>query len=176
MAFTDRGRSGAKVTQTADFPWGIVTQSPVDGMLHSPGGLRDADGNTAFGTTFELVARIAQTASGTTTANFASSDAPFKFRVLSGEIECLQDARGRTERSDGRCNINVLAGSTNTVSSQNVSEMRKGDKRALDINTLGNEVVAADGSLSCACVSVLPEIGTTTTWELLVKLQCLRVI
>lgn len=176
MAFTDRGRSGARITQTADFPWGIVTQDPTTGMLHSPGGLRDADGNTAFGKTFELVARFSQTASGTTTTTFASSDSPFKFRILSGVIECLQDARGRTELGDGRCNINVLAGSTNTVSSQNISEMRKGDKQALDINTLGNEVVAADGSLSVACVSKLPEIGTTTTWEILVKLQCLRVI
>ena len=175
MALVERGRTGVTITLAPDSVTGVVTQDP-ESMLHSIAGIEDADGNTAYGIPFELMCRIAQTASGTTTVSHFASDVPYKFRVLGGDVECLQDAHRRTENGTGRASVNVMAGSTNTIASVNVTGMRQGDVKRVQINTLGNEEVAADGSLSVAAVSVLPEIATTTTWELLVKLHCLRVI
>lgn len=175
MSLNETGRTGVKVNLTADGVFGIVTQDP-ESMLHSPGGMENAAGNSGFGQRFTLMSRPAQTASGTSTATFASSDAPFKFRVVGGEIECLQDARGRTRVGDGRCSVNIMAGSTNTVASVNCTEMKQGDVLRIRPNTLGNEVIASSGSLSAACVSVLPSDATSSTWELLIKLDCVRVI
>jgi hypothetical protein len=153
-----------------------MTQVPNKGIRHSDDGLINADGNSAYGTQFTLVGYFVQTASGTTTVTFCTADAPYKFRVLNGEVECMEDARGRTELGNGRSSVNVMAGSTNTVASLNVTGLRQGEKRSLKVNTLGNEVVAVDGSLSAAVVSVLPEVATSSNWKLLVKLHCLRVI
>jgi hypothetical protein len=175
MALSQIGRTGATTQIASDTVLGLYTQDALS-PLHSPGGLEGASGNTGYGQEFVLAARIAQTASGTTTSSFCSSNAPFKFRVIRGEVECLQDGRQRTERGAGRSSVNVMAGSTNTVGSLNVTGMRQGETRPLEVNTLGNEVIAENGSLSLAVVSVLPEIATSTTWELLVKLYCLRVI
>ena len=175
MGLKEVGRTGVQVNLSADGVFGVVTQDP-ESMLHSMSGLEYASGNSGYGQEFTLTARVSQTASGTSTTTFAASNSPFKFRVIDGEVECLQDALGRARLGSGRASVNVMAGSTGTVASINVTEMRQGEVKPLKVNTLGNEVVDVDGSLSVAAVSVLPEISTGTTWELLVKLRCLRVI
>lgn len=170
------GQSGGPTELSAADTLGVMTQVPEKGIRHSSSGLTNADGNTAYGAMFTLVGYFVQTASGTTTAIFFNANAPYKFRVLNGEVECLEDARGRTELGSGRSSVNVMAGSTNTIASLNVTGLKQGEKMSLKVNTLGNEIVAEDGSLSMAVVSVLPEVATSSNWKLLVKLHCLRVI
>jgi len=54
--------------------------------------------------------------------------------------------------------------------------MAVGEVRKIELNTLGNDVIDEDGSLRVTIISVLPSLDKASTWELLVELNCMRVI
>lgn len=167
----ERGRSGVQVRLYADGALGITTQDP-ESMLHSVGGLTNADGNTAFGHTFKINAYFTSSATGTTTASIFSSDAPFKFRVLGCRVTMLDEANGRLR--DG--GINHLTISVPGIVAGDVSDLRQRESRELTLSRSGSEEVAADGSLSIVADVRLGSTGSTDTLSVLVELTCLRVI
>ncbi len=174
MSLNETGRTGVKVNLTADGVFGVVTQDP-ESMLNSPGGLTNADGNTAFGQAFTLAAYFTATADDSQTVSFCSSDAPFKFRVLKCEATLFDDANGVVRSANGRMSVSVLAGSAAVASAQ-LKDMVTNETRRVPLNTTGNEVVSANGSLSVKTVSRVPLTNDTNTMKLLVELTCLRVI
>ena len=147
MALQQIGRTGATTQISSDNVFGLYTQDALS-PLHSPGGLGAASGSTGYGQEFTLATRFVQTASGTDTTNFCTANAPFKFGIMRIEVECLDDCRHRTEIGNGRSSLNILAGSTNTIASGNITGMRQGEIRNLKINTLGNDIVEEDDSQS----------------------------
>jgi len=177
MGLNEIGRTGAQVNLTADSKWGITSQNP-ESMLHSMAGLETGgDGSTAYGQRFPLVGRHVQTGTGDSTINWAAADAPFKFRVLGGRVTCLNQAADRTKAERGGLSfINLSQGASSVLSCTDCGGMQVGETRKINLNTLGNDVVAANGSLRCVADSVLPVQDVSSTWELLVELDCLRVI
>jgi len=176
MSLKETGRTGSDVQLTADTVFGIVTQNP-ESMLHSLAGMETGgDGSKAYGQKFVLSSRSAQTVSGTTTINFAAANSPFKFRVLGGQVICLSDGANRTMRGNGRSAVVVTQGDTSTLTTLHCSGMTVGETREIQLNTLGNDVVEEDGSLRVSVVSVLPALDKASTWELVVVLDCMRVI
>lgn len=175
MSLKETGRTGAKVELTGDGTLGLVTQNP-DSVLHSSGGLERADGNTGYGQPFSLATRFAQTADGTTTANLCDSDVPFKFRVLSGQVQCVDEANRRTEKGCGRSSLVISQGASDVLAVLPCTGMQVGEVRKVRLNTLGNEIVPTDGSLRVALKTVLPAQAKSSTWELVVTLDCIRVV
>lgn len=171
MSLNEQGRTGVKVNLTADGVMGIVSQDP-ESMLHSPGGLEDANGNTAFGQKFTVQAHFTATTTGTTTANIFSSDAPFKFRVAKCMVTMLDEANGRLR--DG--GASSLAISLPGIVGEDVSDMRQLESRELALSRSGSEVVSADGSLSVVAKLRMPNTGVTDTLKVLVTLDCMRVV
>jgi hypothetical protein len=171
MALVERGRTGVTVTLAPDAVTGVVTQDP-ESMLHSIAGLTNADGNTAFGQTFTLGTYFTATGTGTTTTSLFSSNAPFKFRVLSCKVTMLDEANGRLR--DG--GANHLTVSVPGVVGADVSDLRQLESRDLPLSRSGSEVVSEDGSLSVVADVRLGDTGVTDTLAVLVELTCLRVI
>ena len=176
MSLNEVGRTGSNVQLTADGTFGITTQNP-ESMLHSLEGLETGgDGSRAYGQEFTLACRGVQTVSGTATINFATSNAPFKFRIMGGRVTCLSDGANRTVRGNGRSSVNITQGDTSTLASLQCTGMAVGEVRKIELNTLGNDVIDEDGSLRVTIISVLPSLDKASTWELLVELNCMRVI
>lgn len=171
MALTEEGRTGVRVTLTADGVMGVVTQDP-ESMLHSPGGLENANGNTAFGQEFTVSAYFTATATGTTTASIFSADAPFKLRVIKCAVTMLDEANGRLR--DG--GINHLTISVPGILGGDVSDLRQRESRELALSRSGAEEVSANGSLSIVADVRLGNSGSTDTLKVLVELTCLRVV
>lgn len=171
MSLHEAGRTGVKVNLTADGVLGIVTQDP-ESMLHSPGGLESADGNTAFGQTFTVDVHFTATGTGVTTASVFDSDAPFKLRVLKCKVTMLDEANGRLR--DG--GVNHLTISIPGIVSGDVSGLRQRESCMLALSRSGSEEVSANGSLSVVADVRLGDSGTTDTLTVLVELTCLRVI
>lgn len=177
MSLNETGRTGVKVNLTADGVFGIVTQDP-ESMLNSPGGLTNADGNTAFGQTFKLVAYLSRTATGTTSVNLCSSDAPFKFRVLKTTVRVLDDAKNRVQKTPhGSASVVVRRGSTGTgVAAGHFEELRTNESKELPVSTEGNDIVAANASLQVHFDVSLPTQKASTTYTAVCELECVRVI
>lgn len=167
----EAGRSGVQVNLTADGVLGVVTQDP-ESMLHSPGGLEDADTNTAFGQTFTVGAHFTATSTGSSTASVFSSDAPFKFRVLECKVTMLDEANGAL-REGGSNHLTIAVPG---VVGADVSDMKQLESRNLPLSRSGSEVVAVNGSLSIVADVRLGATGSTDTLKVLVDLTCLRVI
>lgn len=183
MALNERGRTGVTTTLAADGVFGVVTQDALS-PLHSPGGLTNADGNTAFGIPFTLVAYATHTttyATQTTTTTFASTDMPFKIRVLGAKIHCVanrtedfRDGYGwigvRVQDSDGSGNWSDLK----TV--EQIGDMEPGDIREVSVLDTSNAVIDENEGLRVSVLSQADSFGTNPTVTFIVELQCLRVI
>jgi hypothetical protein len=174
MSLNEVGRTGVKVNLTADGVLGVVTQDP-ESMLHSPGGLTNADGNTAFGQSVKMVAYFTATADDSQTVSLFSSDAPWKFRVLKCEATLMDDANGVVRSPNGRLSLSVLSGSSVVCAAQ-LKGMTMNEVRNVPLNTTGGEEVSANGSLSVKVVSRVPLTNDTNTMKLFVELTLLRVM
>jgi hypothetical protein len=174
MGLKEVGRTGVQVNLGADGVTGIVTQDP-ESMLHSIGGLTNADGNTAWGLAFTIVGYFTATTDDSQTITVFDSDAPFKFRVLKCGCTLVDDANGVIRGPNGQLSLSVLAGSAVVCASQ-LKDMGMSEVRNVLLNTTGGEVVSADGSLSVKVVSRVPLTNDTNTMKLLVELTCMRVI
>ena len=147
-------------------------------MKPSDGGLTNADGNTAFGAPFKLVAYLSKTATGTTSVDLCSSDCPYKLRVLRATVRVLDDAKGRARKgSQGSCSVVVRRGTTGaSVACAHFEELRSNEVKELPISTEGNDVVAADASLQVYFDCSLPTQKASTTYTAVCELECVRVI
>lgn len=180
MAVELIGKTGAKTILTShDYKFGVLTQDPIYGMNHSPGGLTNSNGNTAFNTPFTLAAYFTTgnpTAGDTTlTSTLASGDLPYKLRVMKVKVTMIDEANGRLREAANSCSVVVLSGSA-SVGALDVSDMRQLEERSMPLSRSGGEVVAEDGSLSVKANVRLGETGVTDTLTLLVELTCMRVV
>lgn len=175
MSLNEEGRTGVKVNLTADGVFGVVTQDP-ESMLSSPGGLTNADGNTGYGVPFQLSARCSHTTSTTTIVNLASSDLPFKMRVLSAEVQCLDDGKGASSGGQNGCVVGVSQGGSASIGSVDCGGMRTGERRAVELGFSGNELIASNGSLRVVFKSRLGLHDKAFTYELVCTLNCVREI
>ena len=176
MSLNEQGRTGVKVNLTADGVFGIVTQD-AESMLSSPGGLDNADGNSGFGHKFTLSSYLTKTASGTASTTLCSSDAPFKFRVLSVTLQVLDDARGRARRGNGDATVVLRKGSAGAgVAWGRFRHLKTMERMDVPLSTEGNEVVAADESLLVSWSATLPDLDKSTTFVALVEIECMRVV
>lgn len=170
------GQEGGPTELSAnDDKFGLLTQVPENAVFHSPDGLSNADGNTAFGTPFKLVDYFEQTTDGTTTVTHCSSDAPYKFRVLLCKVTMVDDANGVARSANGRLSLSVKSGDNVAFAAQ-LKDMVQGEERNLRGNTTPGNVVASGGSLSVTLQSRIPLTNDTNTMKMLVELTCIRVI
>ncbi len=176
MSLVILGQSGGPTQLSAhDDQFGLMTQVPSGAVMHSPAGLTAADGNTAFGHPFKLVAYFEQTTDGTTTVSLCSSDAPYKFRVLSCRATLVDEGNGVARSANGRLSLTVKSGNNVAFAAQ-LKNMVQGEERSLPGNTTTGNVVAESGSLAVALKSRLPLTNDTNTIKMLVEMTCIRVI
>lgn len=170
------GQEGGPTELSAnDDSFGLLTQVPENAVYHSPDGLSNADGNTAFGTPYKLVDYFEQTTDGTTTVTHCNSDAPYKFRILACHVTMMDDANGVARSANGRLSLSVKSGDNVAFAAQ-LKDMAMGEERNLPGNTTTGNVVAEGGSLSVSLQSRLPLTNETNTMKMLVELTCIRVI
>lgn len=176
MGMTILGQTASETELTAKDTFGVLTQVPTKGMRHSSDGLKNATGNTNYGTSFNLTCYTEHTADTETAVNFCSSDAPYKFQVLSGEVTCLDDGKGASEGGQNGCSVGASQGGSSGIGSVDAGGMKNGETRRIVMGMSGNDVVAVDGSLRVQVNSRLGLHDKAFTYKLLVTLRCVRVI
>ncbi len=177
MSLTILGQSGGPTSLSAnDDTFGIMTQVPTGAVKHSEGGLKNASGNTNFGTPFNLTCYTSQTADAETAVNFCSSNAPYKFQVLSAEVTCLDDGKGASAGGQNGCSVGLNQGGRSGMGSVDAGGMEQGETREVKMGLSGNDVVAESGSLRVQVNSRLGLHDKAFTYKLLVTLKCVRVV
>jgi len=185
MGLTILGRSASE-TELSDNEavFGVMTQVPNKGMLHSPDGLTNGDGNTAFGIPFSVLAHATHTtthAAQTTTCTITSDGMPYKIRVLGVKVRCL--ANRPEDFQDGWGHINAQVedsdGSgvwTSILAMEGLGDMEAGDVREMAAVNETTAVIDSDEGLRVKITSRADSFGTNPTASFVVELQCLRVI
>lgn len=178
MSLVILGQSGGPTSLSAnDDQFGLMTQVPTGAVKHSPGGLTNADGNTAYGAPFKLVAYLSKTATGTTSVDLCSSDCPYKLRVLKVKVRVLDDAKGRARKAHGAVSVVVRKGTTGTpIASAHFGELRSNQEKDVPVSTEGSDVVAVNASLQVYFDAVLPTQKASTTYTAVCEVECVRVI
>ncbi len=176
MSLTILGQTASGTELSAADEFGVMTQVPAKGVRHSSDGLKNATGNTNYGTPFDLTCYVAHAADTETTVNILSSDAPYKFQVLSGEVTCLDDGKGASEGGQNGCSVGVSQGGSASIGSVDAGGMKNGETRKVVMGMSGNDVVAENGSLRVQVNSRLGLHDKVFTYKLLVTLRCVRVI
>lgn len=177
MSLVILGQSGGPTQLSAnDDTFGIMTQVPTGAVKHSEAGLKAATGNTNFGTPFDLTCYVAHATDTKTSINLCSSDAPYKFQVLSAEVTCLDDGKGASEGGQSGCSVGINQGGSSGMGSVDAGGMIQGETRKVKMGSTGNDVVAADGSLRVQVNSRLGLHDKSFTYKLLITLKCVRVI
>lgn len=179
MSLAMIGRPGATTELSAnDEVFGMMTQNPDKGVLHSPGGLTDANSNTAFAMPFTLATYFTTgnpTAGSTTlTRALSNANAPYKFRVLKARVTMVDEANGLLREAANSCHVRVTQAS-DSVAAGDISGMRQLEEKSLGLSRTGGEVVAANGSLTVSADVRMGETGSTDTLTFLVELTCIRV-
>jgi hypothetical protein len=183
MGLEERGRTGVKVNLWGDGIFGVVTQNP-ESMLHSIAGLTDADGNTAFGSPFSMLFYFTHTttaAEQTTNSAPASTNAPWKFRVLGVKVRCIssQGKEFTPEYGHLRVSLQDNDGSSNFTSiipPIDIGDMETGDVREFPVIYQDTAVIGADEGLRCRFQSKADSGGVLPIVQFLVEVQCLRVV
>lgn len=185
MGLKEVGRTGVQVNLLADGVTGVVTQDP-ESMLHSLGGLTNADGNVAFGIPFKVLAYFTHTttaASQTTTATPIDGDAPFKFRVVGARVKSVSNSPGRMQAKGGAdCTVMVWQGDGGTtevwlpITVMDVRELATDDVLEAKVVDLSNVAVDTDESLRVQMRSAADGSYVGDTVSVVVELDCLRVI
>lgn len=179
------GRTASEVELTGnDAVFGVMTQVPGKGMQHSPAGLTDADGNSAFGAPFNLLAYATHSttyAAQTTTVNFATDDMPYKLRVLGVKVRCLANSPEDFQEGYGaiRASVEDSDGSgvwTSMLNMEDLGSMEAGDVREMAVIEHSNALISADEGLRVRVTTQADSNGTNPTASFIVELQCLRVL
>jgi hypothetical protein len=179
------GQAGGKTKLTADENvFGIMTQDPQESMFHSPGGLTDATGNSAWGTPFTLMSYFTHSttyAAQTSTCTLSDEDMPYKVRVLGIRVRCVanrpQEFRPgygsvvvRVQKSDG------AAAWSDLLRDHEVGAMEAGDVKDVPVTNEDLAEIAADEGLRVAMVSKADSFGVNPTATFIVEVQCIRVL
>ena len=179
------GQPGGKTKLTADDEvFGLLAQDPVESVYHSPGGLTNATGNSAFGVPFALMSYFTHSttyATQSTTCTFANDNMPYKVRVLGIRVRCVanrsedfRDGYGflavRVETSDG------AAAWSDLLVAHYVSQMEAGDVKDIPVTNEDLAVIAADEGLRASLISSADSFGTNPTATFIVEVQCVRVL
>jgi len=179
------GRSASEIELTAaDSAIGLMTQVPTKGMQHSPAGLTDADGNSAFGVPLNLLAYATHTttyAAQTTTVTFASANMPYKIRVLGVKVRCLANTPEDFRDGYGSIRASVEDGDgsgvwTSLLEMEGLGDMEAGDVREMAVVEHARAVIDEDEGLRVKISSQADSFGANPTATFVVELQCLRVI
>ncbi len=179
------GQSGGPTQLSAnDDVFGIMTQVPSGAVMHSPGGLENADGNSAFGAPFTIMAYMTHSttyARQTTTVTFTSDGIPYKLRVLSAKLRCI--ANRSEDFRDGYgyigCRVQDSDGSgvwSQIVGVNQMGDMEAGDVREISVLEPSNVILSADEGLRVVFDSSADSFGTNPTATFMVELQCMRVL
>lgn len=185
MGLKEVGRTGVQVNLTADGVTGVVTQDP-ESMLHSLGGLTNADGNVAFGVPLKVLAYFTHTttaASQTTTATPVDGDAPFKFRVVGVKVRSAANVPERMWAKGGAdCTVMVWQGDGGTtevwspIVVMDVRGLATDDVLEAKVLDLSNVVVDEDESLRVQMRSAADGACVGDTLSMVVEVEVLRVI
>jgi hypothetical protein len=170
------GQSGGPTELAANDTLGVMTQVPEKGIRHSPNGLKGATGNRNYGTPFDLNCYVAHATSTETAVDFCSSDAPYNFLIMGGEVTCLDDGKGASEGGQNGCSVGVNKGGASSIGSVDCGGMKVGEVRKIDMGMSGNDVVSTDDSLRVQANSRLGLHDKAFTYKLLITLRCVRVI
>jgi hypothetical protein len=179
------GQTGGPTQLSAnDDVFGIMTQVPSGAVMHSPGGLENADGNTAFGAPFTLMAYMTHSttaAEQSTTVTFTSDGIPYKLRVLSAKVRCVANRSEDFRPGYGFVRAQVQDGDgsgtwTNLLSVEDMGSMEAGNVREHPCLDPANVIVSADEGLRVKFDSQADSYGTNPTATFIVELQCIRVI
>lgn len=185
MSLTILGQSGGPTQLTADDDvFGMMTQVPDEGLRHSPDGLTSADGNSAFGVPFHLLAYVSHSttyATQTTNGTFTSDGMPYKLRVLGVKIRCLASRPEDFRDGYGYVRVQVENGDgsgtwTGILTVEQVGDMEAGDVREIAVVDHTNAVVGVDEGLRIRVFSQADSFGTNPTVSYVVELQCLRIV
>lgn len=179
------GQTGGPTELTAnDDVFGLMTQVPSGAVLHSPAGLTNANGNSAFGVPLNLLAYATHTtthAAQTTTVTFTSDGMPYKVRVLGVKVRCLANKSENFRDGYGYVRVQVEDGDgsstwTQILTVENVGDMEAGDVREIAVVDHSNAVVDTDEGLRVKVTSRADSFGENPTASFIVELQCIRVL
>lgn len=179
------GQSGGPTQLSAnDDVFGIMTQVPSGAVMHSPAGLTNADGNSAFGVPLLLLAYATHSttaAEQTTTVTFTSDGMPYKIRVLGVKVRCLAGRPEDFQPGYGHVRASVEDGDgSSTWSSilelEDLGLMETGDVKEHAVLENSNAVIDADEGLRVKVTSKADSFGTNPTASFIVELQCIRVV
>ncbi len=179
------GQSGGPTRLTAnDDTFGLMTQVPDGAVMHSPGGLTDADGNTSYGAPFNLLVYASHSgthAAQTTTKAFTSDAMPYKVRVLGVKVRCLDNRSEDFRDGYGYVRAVVEDGDgngvwTSVLNVEGMGDMEAGDVREVPVVQHSRAVVDTDEGLRVTVTSRADSFGTNPTASFVVEVQCVRVI
>lgn len=185
MSLVILGQSGGPTQLSAnDDQFGLMTQVPSGAVKHSDGGLTDADGNTAFGSPFAILAyfeHATTTAEQITTVDFFSENAPYKFRILGIKVRCISSRASEFKSGYGRVQITLEDGDGSSVFTPllpwtEVGDMKSGDTKEVSVIHQATAVIGSGEGLRCRFSSNASSGGTLPTVKFLVEIQCLRVL
>ena len=185
MGLAILGRSGGPTELSAnDNVFGLMTQVPAKAVKHSPAGLTDANGNSAFGTPINLLAYATHStthAAQTTTVTFTSDGMPYKLRVLGVKIRCFANRSEDFQEGYGYIRAAVEDGDGSGVWSsilhvEGLGDMEAGDVREIAVIDHTNAVIDTDEGLRVKLTSSADSFGTNPTASFVIELQCIRVL
>ncbi len=184
MSLVILGQSGGPTQLSAnDDKFGVMTQVPSGAVKHSEDGLTNADGNSGYGSTFNLLAYFKHTATSAeqvTTVNFCDADSPYKLRVLGIKVRCISN-RPKLFTGHGRAQVTLEDGDGSSVFTDvlpwtEVGDMETGDTREVSVVHQDTAVIDEDEGLRCRFSSAASAGVSLPTVEFLVEVQCLRVL
>jgi len=185
MSLDIKGQAGGRTELTADDDtFGLMTQVPNPSVHHSPGGLTDADGNSAFGVPFTLVASFSHSttyAEQSTTCTLADENMPYKVRVLGVRVRCLANRPFDFRQGYGYVRVQVQDSDgsavwTHILSGLEVGDMEAGEVKEVSVTNEDLAVIDEDEGLRVVMASVADSYGTNPTASFVVEVQCVRVL
>jgi hypothetical protein len=185
MSLVILGQSGGPTQLSAnDDVFGLMTQVPSGAVKHSPGGLTDADGNSAYGASFTLLAyfeHATTAAEQITTVSLCTANSPYRFRVLGIKVRCIDSPSKEFKNGYGRVQVTLEDGDGSSVFTSllpwtEVGDMDSGDTKEVSVVHQATSVIDVDEGLRCRLSSAANAAGTLPTVKFLVEVQCLRVL
>lgn len=185
MSLVILGQSGGPTALSADDGvFGLMTQVPSGAIKHSPGGLENADGNTAIGAPITLLAYMTHSttyARQTTTVTYTSDGIPYKIRVLSAKIRCIAGRPEDFRTGYGYVGMRVQDSDgsgvwTQILGDEQIGDMEAGDIREVSCLEPSNVILGENEGLRVVFDSSADSFGTNPTATFLVELQCMRVL
>lgn len=179
------GQTGGPTQLSAnDNVFGLMTQVPEGAVKHSPAGLTDADGNSAFGVPINLLVYASHSTTyieQSTTVTFTTDGMPYKIRVLGVKVRCIANKPENFKDGYGYIRVAVEDGDgmeawTSILHTDGLGDMEDGDVKEMAVVEHTNAVIDTDEGLRVTVTSSADSFGTNPTASFIVELQCIRVL